>query len=36
MKNSRAKECSTDFSTMVFSIIYSFNDPDDQLAVPNK
>ena len=36
MKNFNTKEYYTDFSTLPFSTVYSFDNPDDQLAVLNK
>ena len=36
MNNFNTKEYYTDFSTLPFSTVYSFDNPDDQLAVLNK
>ena len=36
MKNFKTKEYYTDFSTLAFSTVYSFDNPDVQLAVLNK
>ena len=36
MKNFNTKEYYTDFSTLPFSTVYSFDNPDDQLAMLNK
>ena len=36
MKNFNTKEYYTDFSTLPFSTVYSFDYPDDQLAMLDK
>ena len=36
MKNFSVKESCADFNTNSFSIIYSFNSPEDQLVVSDK
>ena len=36
MKNFNTKEYYTDFSTLLFSTVYSFDNPDNQLAMLNK
>ena len=36
MKNFSTKEYYTDFSTLPFSTVYSFDNPYDQLAMLNK
>ena len=36
IKNFNTKEYYTDFSTLPFSTVYSFDNPDDQLAMLNK
>ena len=36
MKNFNIKEYFTDFSTLPFSTVYGFDNPDDQLAMLNK
>ena len=36
MKNFNVKEYYTDFSTLLFSTVYSFDNPGDQLAMLNK
>ena len=36
MKNFNTKEYYTDFSTLLFSTVYSFDNPDYQLAMLNK
>ena len=36
MKNFNTKEYYTDFSNFKFSTVYSFDNPDDQFAVPSK
>ena len=36
MKNFNTKEYYTDFSTLPFSTVYNFGNPDDQLAMLNK
>ena len=36
MKNFNTKEYYTVFSTLPFSTVYSFDNPDDQLAMLNK
>ena len=36
MKNFNRKQYYTDFSTLPFSTVYSFDNPDNQLAMLNK
>ena len=36
MKNFNTKEYYKDFSTLLFSTVYSFGNPDNQLAMLNK
>ena len=36
MKNFNTKEYYKDFSALLFSTVYSFGNPDNQLAMPNK
>ena len=36
MKNFNTEEYYTDLSTLPFSTVYSFNNPEDQLAMQNK
>ena len=36
MKNFNTREYYTNFSTLLFSTVYSFDNPEDQLALLNK